>query len=372
MKLLKLVLMATLLSGCAKGFRAGEIGDFKFIKSSSRDLIPSTDKIDSGCMSDSRYDACIYLKNPVAHTKAAVSGDADYVSRQTLGVKITDTDESGYLQNGHFRVLPVRGARVWLPDSSRKSLYTNAQSYVQQVMSYYWLTRAQAYLSGRVGTLPVEGKGVQVFVGAPQSGWAAKDKAIFLSNSSRADLSADVLLSLWGQAMAHFASSGAINSASDSTHVSCANDLRGCCVDKNGCSKALVSGVGDYVSLMVFADMPRIGEMLANSDSGQNLCGHARDVASFADLTATTVHTACAGRNGWAPSLGFLYASVWWQVRKTAADALSVDKLFVRHLKELTGTDTLVTAKSKILQLAPTYGADLQSLFTAEFTKRGL
>ena len=178
-----------------------------------------------------------------------------------------------------------------------------------------------------------------------------------------------MLLSLWGEANVHYASKGAIADLSgDLNHVACLNDLKGCCATKNGCSKAILSGAGDYFALMVFADQPRMGEGLANSTSGQALCGKHRDVADFASSRAADLYAACSAR-GAVAGMGFLYASMWWQVRTQATGSMTVDQLFLRHLKDLNGHDTFATAKVKILALAP---SDLKTLFQQEFSKRGI
>jgi hypothetical protein len=377
MKTLKVSLVIlfcwSFLLACGPAFKSTFVTDFRFVNSASKDLVPSTDQVDSACMTSAAYDACIYMKNPVAQTKAAIASDSDYVTRQTFGVKITDTDQTGFLQNSNYQVLPLRGTRLQLLLPGRKTVFSSANSNVEQVMAYYWLTRAWAHLTAQMGSLPSDGKALQVYVGAPRSGWSAKDKSIYLADTNHVDLSAEVLTSLWGEANLYFASAGkSTDLTGDSNHVACSNDMFGCCTTLSGCSRAIQSGVGDYFALVAFQDFPQVGEMIANATSGQVLCGNARNVTTFANLTAQTVYASCAGQAGWTPSLGFLYASIWWQVRSRASEASAVDRLFLRHMQGIVGTDTFASVKTKILNLAPSFGADLSALFTTEFTKRGL
>ena len=123
MKLLKLCVLLPVLIACG-GFKSTPNvgGTFEFMTSKSVELIPPTDRVDTHCATTAGFDTCIYMKNPVAAADAPVSSDQDRRTRQTFGVRITDTDRSGYLQNENFQVLTGNTSRVSLFDPAMRKL----------------------------------------------------------------------------------------------------------------------------------------------------------------------------------------------------------------------------------------------------------
>lgn len=359
------LLACLFIVGCGK-FQSKTVDDYEFSKASSFDLIPSTDRVDSSCLLNSSYHSCIYLKNPVAQSKSKTANDADVTQRQIFGIRITDTDHSGFLQNDRLIVDALEQDRVSLLNESKKMVYSKEKEFVEQVMAYYWINRAEIFFEHNVGLIPTMSQQIRVYVGGLQSGWSSKDRALYISK--KAGLSAEVMIALWGQANVYFASQGK-SSNLNLHHVSCGLDAKGCCDSKAGCAKAIVSGIGDYFALLFFSDSPQIGEMLSNDPLGQEMCGKRRNVNDFATLNASEVYASCSEKPGWSANLGFLYSSVWWEVRRQAKSKLSVDQLFIKHLSLVDGSDDFSTLKAKILNLAPSYGADLPQLFTTQFQR---
>lgn len=336
--------------------------------------IPSTDKIDASCLSNPDYDSCIFLKNPEAQSGSpfTVKDRAHWAVAQTFGIKLTGLDQSGFLQNDRLIVTTNSAPRVSLKTPSTLKTSLNDGGYVDQIMAYYWINRAEDYLQNRVDELPVESHRIKVVTDDASTGWRAKDGLILLDGTSGASLSAEVLLSLWGQANLYYATNGEIlDFDGDASHTECGQDLRGCCKTESGCSKALASGIGDYAALLMFPDQPALGETLTNSSQGQTLCGWHRNMTDLKTVTAGQMYSACSSK-GDVYAMGAIYASIWWQVR-AQADAQLIDKIFFAHLKTLKGSDDFESAKLKILPLARSMGgAAVENLFLQEFQKRGL
>lgn len=131
-------------------------------------FLPSSDKLDSNCMANDGYDACIFLKNPVAQLGSALSGENDRsgaASAQMFGIKIVGVNNSGFLENSTIGVVTRNGARLPLVDRTRLKTSAADESHndLEQVMTYYYLNQAVSYWRGR-GPLAIVGANISVMV----------------------------------------------------------------------------------------------------------------------------------------------------------------------------------------------------------------
>jgi hypothetical protein len=74
--------------------------------------------------------------------------------------------------------------------------------------------------------------------------------------------------------------------------------------------------------------------------------------------------------------MGILYSSIWSQARQQAMAAgissFDFDHFFSAHLGLISGADTFVTLKAKILNLDATqFGSKYSAFLTAAFQSRG-
>ncbi len=122
----------------------------------------------------------------------------------------------------------------------------------------------------------------------------------------------------------------------------------------------------------MFPNRTTIGDGFNNTSAGaQALPGISRDLASAASKTAPALFTAAQGD---ARSLGLLYASIWWEVRRQAgAQSADIDRIFMEHLTLLNGADTFSSAISKAKTVdSRLFSGQYSSALDAELAKRGL
>jgi hypothetical protein len=351
-------------------------------------LRPATDKSDPSCSSNSKYDACVFFKNPVAAQNASFSGSVGSSSSldgvQIYGVKLVGLTGSS-LANSTISVDSVQGSPVVVGSTNLKQLArTDTKRSIAQVMAYYWINRTQDYLSERTGSSPARGKSIRVVADDTLAGWSPDTNSIHLRISDAGEVmawNADIAIHFFGQANLHHASAGAIRQNPATRHKTCGLKTFGCCSDSYGCSRAIASGVGDYFAAMIFPDQPTVGESWANRTQGLGFCNLSRDLNEARTRTARAAYDACSasGVAGETSTMGTVYASIWWQVRKNAEamapaiGAIDIDTLFMKHLTVLNGEDNFSTAIVKIMQLDQTLNRGKYSaLFQSELVARGL
>lgn len=352
-------------------------------------LRPATDRADSSCSSSSKYDACLFLKNPVATQKSSFSGSVSSSSAldslQTYGVKLTGLAGGGLLANSTITIDSVQGTPVIFGSTNLKqSAKSDSGRAIAQASAFYWMNRTQEYLSDRTGVAPARGKLIRVVADDTLAGWSPETNSIHLklTDSGHAMAwSADLAIYFFGQANLQHATAGAIRRNPASRHKTCGLKTYGCCIDAFGCSRAIASGVGDYFAAMMFPDQPTVGETWANRTQGLGACNLSRDLNEARTRSSRVAYDACSasGVAGEVSTMGTVYAALWWQVRKNAETAapglgaIDIDTLFMRHLSVLTGDDNFSTAVVKVLQLDKSLNQGKYSpLFQAELVGRGL
>lgn len=345
----------------------------------------------STCFHDSSVQACVFSKNPLVasgleNLVAPITGGSNLARLQSLGVNITDLDNSGYLQNSSIIVNVGSGERARQTDGNWKFEYGDSSAKAVQVHTYYWANEALKRLAGRGAPLHITDKQVQIFVNASGTSWVAAQNKIsfeFDANGNQMALDAGLILHLLAQAnLSH----GTVNANEDFTgdvdHLACAIDMgptydKGCCKTKNGCSRALAAGQADYFISLIFPDQPTLGETWVNRASGFKACEMTRDLRSHASSTADQLYANCAtsGAAGQVYNMGTLYASIWYEIRKSLAETErnDFDKLFMQHVAQIRGSDTFATIKTKIKSIdASVFGGKFSARFDAEYVKRGL
>jgi hypothetical protein len=352
----------------------------------------TTGRIDPNCMSGN-YDACIIYQNPVAQRgsifPAPVTETTDLTSVQTYAVPIAGIDNSGFLQNASYAILPQSVPRItrnndgkWrYPYSicSGASCAADAAHHVSQLMAYYWLDQQMSYMTQDTGTWYATRKGIAVdpyVPGLDNAFWDSSTISISLGDHNNQDfaISAEVYLHENGHANVHYASMGNIEGAT-SNEVGCGTGgVNNCCTALTGCSGSINEGLADFHAGIMFPGDTALGETLVNATGGFIECGLPRDIALNVNLTATQAFNACGGGvNGEIHVLGRVYASIWWQLRIGASKAADIETLFTEHLRGLAASDTYETAGGKIIALdnALFAGAHATAI-RAEFIRRGI
>lgn len=362
---------------------------YNFSSMAPAELQPSSDKVDADCMTKTDYDACLFQKNPVAQSKAAITGEiatANYDTIQIYGVKLTGVDGSGKLDDGTIHVESLKSPPV--VTSQKQTLKSKAQNDADRAFSqvnvYYWLNRTLEYMGVRTGVFQARGKSIRVVVDDTLTGWSPATNSIHLriaDTGTPMSFSPELAIHFLALANLHYATAGAIEPPSPTRHRTCALKANGCCISELGCSRAIASGVGDYFAAVMFPDQPTLGEAWANDPAGIKNCGVGRNLDANSSLRASTAFSACASssdRSGDVVTLGAVYASIWWQVRKAAATrsatgAQEIDTLFMNHLYDLEADDDFKSIRAKIRDLdTMAFNGKHVDLFEAQFSARGL
>ena len=398
MNILKVLLVHTILGaatmalvGCTgEGFVAKKMGGSKGL--ASKDVlrrIPSTDKVDPDCETSSSYSMCIFYKNPVSQSQAAIN-DLESVSElgqhRIFGAKLTGLDGSGKLQNSSIEILTLSGTPV---DTGQLDQYKtmsvdDSSNFADQQMAYYWANRSVEYLSAWTGRFYSKDQNLKIVVDDLTHGWRPATKTIHLKKESLGKAMAyngGLVVHLMAQANLWIATNGAVDDFNgDNKHQVCGTHIRGCCRNSTGCSRAIAAGAADYMVGMMFPDNPGLGEFWTNTLDGVKSCSQSRNLKFMADISAENAHQTCAGAGleGEIHSLGSLYASIWWEVRKQAeteraGSGREIDTLYMEHLARIVGSDDFLTVLNKIEQIdAERFSSRYTPKFRSEYEKRGL
>lgn len=363
---LRLWLSLFLLSGCTR-LNIQETSDASSFRAAE------------ACMASSA-DACVFDKSAVEQAGGSLSAER-LGGYQTLGVSLSGTDGSGFLQNSDFSVITANTTRVTSAKGFRH-YYDPTGSYAEQAMAYYYLRSAVTWMTAR-GVFPAAGAGIQVVADSNFNGWVPGKNEIHLERNGTdfpAAFDASVILHLYAQAVISKASSAASHTNLSAKAGSCSDTKAfvsplGCCTSALGCGPALVSGAADYFVAASFgAGRTRLGAGWKNSTAGLTVCGMSRDPAALLSVSAASAAARCGtGATNHVNALGAVYASIWWKVRTQVSDTKDFDTFFLQHLALIDGADDFSTIKTKLLSLdASTFSSRYSSLLSAEFSRRGL
>ena len=353
--------------------------------------------LDPNCISSSEYNACLFLKNPVAQNTSPfnppITFFTDLSSIQTYGVNIINT-VGGFLTNSTYNITISwdEAERTQAKeDGTWKFEYANDPNHhVAQLMAYYWLNYQMAYMKQKGGWY-AENQNVQVDALNPD----LENDAYFNSSENKialgyftlagrieAALSADILLHEAAHASFYYSSLGRAT-FSETTHKSCSEEGKAtCCKTYTGCFKAINEGQADFHSLIVFFSLypslnPLIGEGVTNELSyGLGVC-MPRNMDHLRDQVATDVYNGCDPANnlqGEIHMMGALYASIWWNIyTHSSVTKDEITELFVEHLPLVSGEDTFETVATRILSLEQQkFNGKYSQVISQAFAERGL
>lgn len=385
---------------CGVGFNVGEISKNSINETPTPAPTPPADdnlaalirpNLLPDCATNPQYNACIFWKNPVAQQNsplsAALNFNSDLSALQIHAVNIDskDVDAKGQFKNSSFTIVdretaaPVNGQYkfVFRSDSNHK---------VGKVMAFFWLNAQVKYMKGWAGRFDAADKSITVKTyeaNYENAHWDSQQKEVVMGANSAGNefaLSGDVYLHEMGHANVHYATNGNISQYKTDHHTLCAQDQALCCKTANGCAGAINEGQADYHSAIIYSTSTGMGETWVNNLSGLVECGLNRAVEVNANLSAQQAYQACASFNaaGEIHVAGRVYASIWFEMRKRAAQisggtAQEIDQLFAEHLPSLTASDTFITACSKIISVSnQLFAGKYSTLVRQECQRRGL
>ena len=349
------------------------------------------------CQSPARteIDACLFYKNPVvAHGEPILGGlkfTTDTTPFQIYGVKLA-TPIGSALSSADYRIIPGGSAASSTPggpqpvtknpagnwkyayaDCAGGACSADPDHRTGQLMAYYWLTSQARFMKERTGAFYATGKSILVDTALNGIANAYFDSStnqliLGLFGNTEFALSADVYLHEAGHANLHFAAGGTMDAGGFTRQ----------CPSAGGCLGAIHEGQADFHAALVFSDRTALGEGITNTMEGLDTCG-SRDVNRNRDLTAAAAYTdtaPCGAGVGEIHSVGRVYASIWWELRRGAGDdagAREIERLFTQHLPTIAADDDFVSARAKILAVDQAlFAGRHQAAITAEFARRGL
>lgn len=370
-----LLLLATLCTvACTKLESSKPVNpvDAAFFTVGEGARIPSTDVVSLLCFDKSEFDACIYLKNPVAQENAPLSANA-YNEKRKFGVKVRGLSPTGYLENPRIAVYSLNSERFTLAHRGQlKSGSFPSGTFLEQFSAYYWSNRVFEHLEARLGAERVNAPQIKIYADDGFSGYVSSQNSVHLERKQgqiAKALNGEVVIHLVAQAIANSLSQRELFKKDLTQHNTCALDPKGCCTTNLGCAQALGNSFGEYVAAIMFPDSAKIGESLANNLTGQKICDVARSLDTLSAKTRAEIFSACAPQ-GRAVLMGAWYASQWWKLRAQAeaqetGASQDIDKLFFDHAKVFKSTSTFADAKAEALRLATDYkGGKFLAAFT--------
>lgn len=318
----------------------------------------------SECLSNTNFDACVWNKNASANVANFNGNLTDYSNSQTMGVRFSKLGTSDILKNSEVDVTTISGSRVKRDNGQVRFLIPfdeASPSHFLQVNTYYWSEKTLALFEQNLGASPLAQKSVKVLVDSPLSGWSPAFNEVHLQARSNERK----YMALDGGLIAYNISQAAISILNQqqelAAHTTVGNcrSVSGsffigqCCVSQNGCIEAIASGQADFIVALLFPQKPALGEDWAASQSGIKNCGITRDPSANSGLSANQAYNACQERmvSGFAPVLGAVYASFWYQLTQKAPQKEMAIKLFFKHISLMKADDTFITALTKIRTL---------------------
>ncbi len=339
------------------------------------------------CLENFLSYSCVVDKNSV-YEKGGISetNNPAYTGLLLKPVILTLLDDSGLLKNDTFQILSYTGKQVNVHGPLKFSYELDNGVFLSQVTSYYYSSLAMGFSEST--ELFLASKGLYIITQAPVTGWSSEDNTIYLGlendeethqiNQHDSGLDGSILLNLVSEANIYYASKGAINRGLETKHRNCQNKEQMCCVDENGCSKAMSIGLSMYFASYFFSLAPTVGESYNNSLTGVEDCGISRDLNVSKDILISEVFGVCGeGNEGYVYPVATVYASIWWNVRnkllnEALDEAENFQKFYLEHLKDLNGNLNFIDAYRLIGELdSRDFGSQFTPYFREEFIRRG-
>ena len=303
------------------------------------------------CLENFASHSCVIDKNSV-YEKGETFSELDYPGYRDLLLKpvnLTLLDDSALLKNDTFQILSYTGDQVNVNGPLKFSYESDNGVFLSQVTSYYYSSLAMGFSEST--ELFLTGKGLYIITQAPLTGWSSEDNTIYLGLEEGEDedmqhdsgLDGGILLNLVSEANIYYATKGSINRGLETKHRDCQGKNQMCCVDENGCSKAISIGLSMYFASHFFPQAPTVGESYNNSFTGVEDCGISRDLNVSKDILISEAFSACGGNDeGYVYPMATVYASIWWNVRnklleEAPGETEDFQKFYLEHLKTLNG-----------------------------------
>ena len=256
---------------------------------------------------------------------------------------------------------------------------------LSQVTSYYYSSSVARQFS-KDQELSLSEKKIYLVTQAPVTGWSSEDNTIYLgvhpTTQQNSGLDASIILNLISEANIYYASQGLIYEKAHSTHKDCQGKKEMCCLNEQGCSKAITIGLSHYFSSYFFRQAPTVGESYSNRLKGIEDCSISRDLNESQNVSMEEAFDACEEK-GYVYPMATVYASIWWNVLNQILEedsketnlnlAASFQVFYLKHLESLKGDFNFIDAFSSMKKLDDEkFEAQFTNYFRSEFIRRGI
>lgn len=326
------------------------------------------DRVDPGCESRTTFDACLFLKNPVAQNRGPIPSGIvygrDLQKTQTYGIKLKGLDDPERLGNRHFNIVTSSGRLAKPTAGSWKQRYQDDgdNHQVAQLMSYYWLNRGLEQFRFKTGLAYAQDAQIRVdaFNSMVQNNayWSSATNELVMGqfSSQEAALSAEILVHEYGHANLDYATGKTLVVSSQ------------VCASRNGCLGAIHEGQADFHAFMLFPTDPTMAQSITNTMAGWA----ARDPRKFSGWNLDQFYSWSRGE---IHGMGSAYASLLWAIyRDTRMRSVDFEKIFALHLARLRSESDFVEAKDILIQIAEAYfpGTEYGKLILEKFQAMGV
>jgi fungalysin metallopeptidase (M36) len=307
--------------------------------------------------------AQVFAPNPVADLGIQTltdQKDADYFSADPAlakayhRVKLTNLDASGGLSGTYAKVISETGKAA--VDTGSGFVYTRDQDQFEQVMGYYWVTRAQLYIQslGFGSTLPAANKRQQLL----RINQFGGDNSFYREGTGKLTITlgkggvddaedAEVIVHEYG------------HSVQDNQVPGFGSTLE---------AGAIGEGFGDYLAVTVSAheaptaDEPCVADWdsISYTSATPHCLRRVDGSKHYPEDIANEVHAD-----------GEIWSRALWDIR-TALGPKLADTIIIRAQFSFTPNISMRAAAAATIETAGLYGASAQTAVRAAFAARGL
>lgn len=301
------------------------------------DGLPISGIFDKACESG-EYDACLYFKNPMAHSELSQESNAEEgvasLSKtnsspsNTYAVNFFGLFDPSVLMSEDLVIMTDLNTVARSP-AGHWRFYNIEQSpeYLAYAMSYYWGSEYLNFLK-ESGAGYIGGRAIKIYPDSIITGWSHNTGSLFLTSDvafgKETAFDSGVLVHLLTEAAIGYATDGEVYELApdDTNHVHCGPEegpLRAfnCCASSNGCSRAITAGLSDYMVGVMFPTHPSFGDYVFKNKNGAPVCTAQRSLASVNWYpSANQAYNSCSEfESGHVYAMGKLFAEIWWGVR---------------------------------------------------------
>jgi hypothetical protein len=310
------------------------------------------------CFNQTQNETCLIYKNPAVGMPYIKKIPNDQIAT------------NGSLSLSDFEIRNFENDQIQLFQNEKIHFSSQNPFPYAYIHTSYWAMEFSSFIK-KIIQRPwvLDQKRIQIYPNSPFSGWSPDKNEIHLFyddfNNKVMALDASLLVYFLSEAQLSYLTSKKIDGYQANTktyekdpHLKNCTTRKGkllvdsCCNSFVGCSKALASGQADFLTSIFFQSNPAVGDDWGADLSGYKACGVYRNPELNQKLTFEEAFTKCSDMNieGYAPVLGAVYSSIWWEIRKEADIKENIDFLFLKHLETLTYEDTFKTSLEKALE----------------------